>query len=86
MLWTSLLPLFNLQRQNEGITRKGKYMQWNLYKWGVFRIQCSKRLQSVGGKYVALCLEDAKLIRTLQIDGFALAWNTVVYKGALVEL
>lgn len=53
-------------------------MQWNLYKCGVFRIQCSKRLQSVGGKYVAACLEDAKLIRTLQIDGFALAWNTVL--------
>lgn len=30
----------------------------------------------MGGKYVALCLEDAKLIRTLQIDGFALAWNS----------
>lgn len=39
----------------------------------------------MGGKYVAVCLEDAKLIRTLQIDGFALAWNTVVYQGALVE-
>lgn len=53
-------------------------MQWNLYKCGVFRIHCSERLQSVGGKYVAACLEDAKLIRTLQIDGFPLAWNTVL--------
>ena len=53
-------------------------MQWNLYKCGVFRIQCSERLQSVGGKYVTACLEDAKLIRTFQIDGFALAWNTVL--------
>lgn len=53
-------------------------MQWNLYKCGVFRIHCSERLQSVGGKYVTACLEDAKLIRTLQIDGFALAWNTVL--------
>lgn len=61
-------------------------MQWNLYKCGVFRIQYSERLQSVGGKYVAACLEDAKHIRTFQIDGFALAWNTVVYWGALVEL
>lgn len=30
---------------------------------------------SVGGKYVTACL----LIRTLQIDGFALAWNAVEY-------
>ena len=33
----------------------------------------------MGGKYVAACLEDAKLIRIPQIDGFVLAWNTVVY-------
>lgn len=62
-------------------------MQWNLYKCGVFWIQCSKRLQSMGGKYVTPCQEDAKTYQTLQIYGFVL-WSTVYtreYFGTVIK-